>query len=187
MPQTVDAIKASFRELLKTTTFDKISISDICKRAEVSRKSFYKHFASKEDIIEAQIHEDMVQPTKDLRKLLPLEQIKSSPLLATEQFHVRIYNNRDFYQNLLEHFGKAPLVEIITRQITNLNQEIFSTYGFEEDELRFMCHYLGAVQAMMISWWLEGNLDIEAKQFAGLMNDWSFARFRELDREHNAW
>ncbi len=43
-------IECSFRELLETQPYGKITVQDICDRAKVSRKTFYTHFHDKEDV-----------------------------------------------------------------------------------------------------------------------------------------
>ena len=46
-----DYITESLLSLIKTSTLDKITITDIIKKAGVSRVSFYRNFTSKEDIL----------------------------------------------------------------------------------------------------------------------------------------
>lgn len=38
-------------DLLQTTPFDKLSVNDICERAEVHRATFYNHFSDKNDLL----------------------------------------------------------------------------------------------------------------------------------------
>ncbi len=48
---SLNNISESFVELLKEKEYSKISISEICERADVSRQTFYSLFKSKENII----------------------------------------------------------------------------------------------------------------------------------------
>lgn len=48
--KTKRLISIAFYSLLLKRRFDDITISDICKKANVSRMSFYRHYNSKEDI-----------------------------------------------------------------------------------------------------------------------------------------
>lgn len=47
-----DAIMFAFFELLKEMPISKISISEVVKRAHVARKSYYRNFEKKEDVLQ---------------------------------------------------------------------------------------------------------------------------------------
>lgn len=49
--QTEQAILRAAAELSRESSFDKISIRDICRRAGVTTGAFYHHFPSKEDLL----------------------------------------------------------------------------------------------------------------------------------------
>lgn len=48
---TIKYIYESFYAILKKNHYDSITVSDICKRAGISRMSFYRNFESKEDLL----------------------------------------------------------------------------------------------------------------------------------------
>lgn len=48
---TKRALASSLKELMETTPFTKISVSDICEACDMNRKSFYYHFKDKYDLI----------------------------------------------------------------------------------------------------------------------------------------
>lgn len=48
---TRESICTALLELMKTTEFKKISISELVRRAGVSRQSFYRNYKTKEDIV----------------------------------------------------------------------------------------------------------------------------------------
>lgn len=45
------AIKTAFLELLKTTPLDKISVTDICRLADINRATFYKYYENPRDLL----------------------------------------------------------------------------------------------------------------------------------------
>lgn len=47
---TKQAIRESFLELLKEKPIDKISVTEICKRADINRGTFYSHYADPYDL-----------------------------------------------------------------------------------------------------------------------------------------
>ncbi|MEY2349893.1 TetR/AcrR family transcriptional regulator [Lentilactobacillus buchneri] len=50
---TVNVIKDSFLELIQDKPYSKISIKEICKVADISRSTFYLHFKSIDDVLNA--------------------------------------------------------------------------------------------------------------------------------------
>lgn len=65
---TRESICTAFLEIIMTKDFDDISISEIVRRAGVSRQSFYRNYNSKEDIvleIESVFHTDLTRKMKD--------------------------------------------------------------------------------------------------------------------------
>ncbi|HFH7308956.1 TPA: TetR/AcrR family transcriptional regulator [Streptococcus agalactiae] len=45
----------AFSELLKMRSFEQIKVSDLAKKARLSRRSFYNHYNSKEDFLRESI------------------------------------------------------------------------------------------------------------------------------------
>ena len=48
---TKRALTSAFKELMVEMPFSKITVSMICERCGMNRKSFYYHFKDKEDLI----------------------------------------------------------------------------------------------------------------------------------------
>jgi len=66
--KTKATLLSSLSVLLKKKTFDKITITDICKQAKINRSTFYEHYNEKEDLLKDLIKE----ATKDLETHLVL-------------------------------------------------------------------------------------------------------------------
>jgi len=49
--QTEQAILRAAMELSRESSFDKVSVRDICRRAGITTGAFYHHFAAKEDLL----------------------------------------------------------------------------------------------------------------------------------------
>ena len=56
------AIELAFREIVAEKRFRSITVKEICERAGVSRKVFYVHFDSKDDIVDKVFKRDVLQP-----------------------------------------------------------------------------------------------------------------------------
>lgn len=77
---TIDAMC----DLLKTTNFNDISVTSICKKAQISRSGFYLHYLDKYDLVESYLREYMT---------IANEMIQNN----------HIINKKDFMLTMLTH------------------------------------------------------------------------------------
>lgn len=57
---TETVIVESTKDLMRKMTIDKISVTDICEHAGISRRNFYRYFVDKYKVIETIYHRDPV-------------------------------------------------------------------------------------------------------------------------------
>lgn len=109
---TKQAMAAAFKELLREHSFDKISVSDICERCHMNRKSFYYHFKDKFDlanwIFDTEFMEVTRQNAIDVEAdTANIENRWNDLKIVCEYF----YENRTFYYRLLRTDGQNSLPE----------------------------------------------------------------------------
>ena len=182
---TEDQIAAAFTNLLGKKAYDQITIAEICRVADVSNKTLYKHFENKEAIVRHVIRQDFVTPVLALRELLPLDEIKSATMLLLEKNSATVWENRAFYKNVIKNMGRDAFMQAFTEEVTALNRRLYTqtaaTQDFSDLEREFVAFYLAQSQAAIIVWWLGEHEDLSPKEVAHLFNDWGFARYRELE------
>lgn len=92
-----DKIKKAFLLLLQSQSYEKVSISDICDVAKISRQTFYNHYKTKDDILKY-IFAEITAPFKHK----PLSYFATDDFLAdminiydqNGEFYLAIYKNR---------------------------------------------------------------------------------------------
>lgn len=72
----------AFSELLKMRSFEQIKVSDLAKKARLSRKSFYNHYNSKEDFLRESILIIFDDITKILNNDLLYEEVVLKEMLS---------------------------------------------------------------------------------------------------------
>lgn len=72
----------AFSELLKMRSFEQIKVSDLAKKARLSRRSFYNHFNSKEDFLRESILIIFDDITKILNNDLLYEEVVLKEMLS---------------------------------------------------------------------------------------------------------
>lgn len=65
----VNVIKDSFLELIQDKPYSKISIKEICKVADISRSTFYLHFKSINDVLNAILDDAIKMTSPDYLKI----------------------------------------------------------------------------------------------------------------------
>ncbi|WP_297634952.1 TetR/AcrR family transcriptional regulator [uncultured Clostridium sp.] len=89
---TRECIESALIQLMKTKSFQEISITDIAKRAGVSRNAYYRNYSSKEDILSGYLQNILSQMASALCKYSPLTETKEcwiALLESLEPFYVQ--------------------------------------------------------------------------------------------------
>ena len=127
--------------LLEKEQFRKITITDICNEAGISRISFYRNYTSKEDII---IHE--------LTKALALWRFnfaKETPEDAVIHFYEYLSANRSMLQTLY----KCGLIYYVFAAFYNF----FSSKDSPNDSQRYNgAAYTGVIWGFVYQWVIDG-------------------------------
>lgn len=148
-------IKATLIELLQKQSFEKVSVSEICRVGETSRITFYTYYDDKYSLVEEMFRDYITEATKDYHRL----QEKNNPE----------NNARKGYDNLLESIlnlyennalffsqttpAKNPYLysaffqhvfENVEDYLNRHNQQIKTKYSSRQTA-SFMCNGLGGV------------------------------------------
>ena len=154
---TKQKIQQAFMDLLGKKPFDKISVSDICGRAEISRPSFYAHYDDINDLI-MQI---------ELEKSAYIALIFASEDTITEEsfklYLNYIQENNLFYKAYFETENNSQLSRAIMEQYLKTN-------GLKENcRLKFnMVFFMAGIRAVVYDW-LAGGQKESAEELAGLL------------------
>ena len=154
---TKQKIQQAFMDLLGKKPFDKISVSDICGRAEISRPSFYAHYDDINDLI-MQI---------ELEKSAYIALIFASEDTITEE-SFKLYLNYIQENNL---FYKAYFeTENNSRLSRKIIEQYLKTNGLKESyRLKFnMVFFMAGIRAVVYDW-LAGGQKESAEELAGLL------------------
>ncbi len=107
--KTKTTLYNSFLELLKTNSFEKIKIIDICSKSKINRSTFYDHFKDKYELLDSFV----VESNKDLKKALQ-EMPDSEDLNTNYQNHLKVLlnyieENKEIF-SMLSKTNKSPLI-----------------------------------------------------------------------------
>lgn len=101
-------------ELMEHKPFADITITELVKKAGVSRVSFYRNFESKRDVLERHLHVLLEEWGKDFER-------RNDPSCFSESLLSHYYEHRDFYLLLYKH-GFSDLVFESLRWATKIDE-----------------------------------------------------------------
>ena len=101
------ALSNALKELLEEQSFEKISVSDICERCHMNRKSFYYHFKDKYDLVNWIFDTEFVE----VNQAHALDVTNLSNNFDDRWNNIEImcnyfYENRTFYRRVLKVAGQ---------------------------------------------------------------------------------
>lgn len=132
---TPAAIALETKELLRKRPIDKISVTTICDHVGIDRKTFYRYFKDKYDVVGWIYYHDFFEN-------MPVQPDWNIWDYFTE-IQKQLYTDREFYlnafryrgQNSFREYGSGLLMPII-------HEEYCSCFENEEEEVFFVTHAL---------------------------------------------
>ena len=148
---TRESICTALLELLQIKGFNEITVSELVRRAGVSRQSFYRNYKTKEDIvleIENTISKNLIEKMKDPVYI-------SDPRKWILVFFAVITENTA----VITMIQKADLFEVFFTQVQLLFENQLNSGGSD-------LHYnivgsMGAVNAIVLDWFKNGMKESE--------------------------
>lgn len=167
-------IVVAFKDILKTKSYDKISVSEICQRAGVSRNAFYVHFEDKDDIVRFLFKLHFTKPISDLIAILDSQDVNKIVPMIYERSYQGIYAEKEYYTNLIRPiYGKNDVfIRVVTNVLTELNIKTHQRRGTlgKPWEIEYISYFLSASQAMLLLRWIYNGMDIPPTKLAKFYN-----------------
>lgn len=150
--RTQKAISAAFLSMIQELPYEKISVTDICRRADIVRKTFYNNFQSKEGVV----HYLMNDIFQELESGIDLQHMSVRQiLLAAFQF---VMDNREalllFYRRGLLRFAHKSIAAYITEEhiLSKLDKK-----DLDDRAYKYIAAQISAVLISMIETWIENG------------------------------
>ena len=143
---TKKALAAAFRDLTFTEPYAKISIGDICKRCNMSRKTFYYHFKDKEDLVNWIFHTEFV--------LRAREKNYDSVWQGLEDLMRYFYRHHVFYRKILQENGPTSFSAYFSELIHAVFVEKLHAIIGDSKAGDFQVNFLADGLVCMLKRWL---------------------------------
>lgn len=163
-------LKESLMDLLKNKPISNITIKEICELADINRSTFYSHYSSQYDLlnaIEEEFIEDMVATLNQYNFSKEEEALK-----MTEKILEYIAQNSDVCQTLLSensdiHFQKKGMM--ITQEFIFKNW--ITDSHFDRETFEYINIFVVSGSIYVIKNWLENGMDKPPREMAEIINN----------------
>ncbi len=129
-----------------------VSVSEICAKAGISRKTFYHYFQDRYSLVEAIFIREIEKPIK-----LGINMFMTSDEITTTMYR-NFLKRKDFFMVAMKEEGKNTLFEDIILRIQSLNMEIFDPVIENKTKLEYLSYELAASNAMLLKKWMRGGM-----------------------------
>ena len=163
---TKQALSNALKELMEAQSFEKISVSDICEKCQMNRKSFYYHFRDKFDLANWTFDNEFVELIQknemDIARLPnSFDERWDSIKVICDYF----YENRSFYRKLLTVEGQNSFTSHF-RDFIHLLMHLRIVAMFGQDDIPQMVYdfVVDGVVCAIKRWLLEKEC-VTAEEF----------------------
>ncbi|MDI9218373.1 MULTISPECIES: TetR/AcrR family transcriptional regulator [Clostridium] len=165
---TKKIIKESLIDLLQHKKIHEITVTDICKKSDINRGTFYTHYKDSYDLLKS-IEDEIFNQISIYIEETPVEDYKEVLLLKALEL---IYENKDLCKIL---FSKQMETNIMDRIIyVTSKSEIDKLVGSANIDAVFLDYFIkytvGGVVSV-IQTWLENDLKEHPKEISKIIND----------------
>ena len=181
---TAEKMDSALMEILKTKSFEYITVSEICKKAGVNRSTFYLHYENTRDLLEETIRnmtDNFVSYFVPDGKISPInfEESQKDKLVFISEEYLMPYlsyfkENRKIFLTVFENGKLFGFEETYEKLFNNIFNPILDVFEFPESERKYvMAFYLNGINSIIMEWIKEDCVKPE-KEVVKIINDCIF-------------
>lgn len=153
--KTKKALHKALIELINEKNLDEISITDICKKAQVNRGTFYGHYLQKEDLFNEVMEEIMNDLLKAYFEPYLHQPTLTNATLRSETIGIfkHIWEYKKFYQVVFSSESTIKLHNIFSDKLNELLKEDTAQYKHQDIDVDLCAAYQTyAIIGMIVEW-----------------------------------
>lgn len=149
--KTLSALQEAFFELVLSYSYDEIKVSDIIKKADVGRSTFYQHYKGKDDILTASMHFLLMT----LANTIDSKKADQDELLwLIDHF----WENRKFAPRIFSSNARRHIIGSLADMISlKLTEQIKHTSAAPKVPVNLVSHQIAEAQMTTVIDWMLGK------------------------------
>lgn len=144
-------------EIMRIKPFHEIAVTEVCKKAGISKNTFYRHFDSLSDVIYKAIGEINTEMVKKYEH--QTNQTAEEFILYTCYIW---YENRELYLGFTQDETVYIIKEMIKKDIENF----LESRKIENNDKGIYCEFFSTVFSMFLCWWCKNNFSVTPETLA---------------------
>jgi AcrR family transcriptional regulator len=137
---TQSVIKEAFIQLLQKMPIEKISVTEVCKMAEINRGTFYIHYRDPYDVLNQLENEYANKMIDSIRQIMEDGQYHHDLALL---LHKTVVADDTLRLLLTSNPRSSNLIQLLNRGVeTILQPNLIKQYGFSEEEAHVVITFL---------------------------------------------
>ncbi len=162
MKNVRELIEASFEDLVCECGLPQVTVSDICKRAGVSRKTFYTHYVDKFDVLERVFRRDIYDAFEHNIRFAWRHGIDTNITLL--DLYEKLYEKKDFYLNAMTYEGQNSLQKFFEKNTALLSAGLMKDLGTDSLELEYAACYYSSAHVGLLRKWIAEDMSVPPEE-----------------------
>lgn len=164
--RTRESLRAAFVALMAERGWDRVSVQDICDRANVGRSTFYTHFADKEELVSGGL--------EDLRRALVARgraetAVAAQPLGFVRGLIEHAHDQRRLFRAVVGRRSAHFVQSRFRKMVLGLVEEDLAHHGFDAKVATPLAHFVAGALIELLTWWLEHRDPMTPEQLEALL------------------
>ena len=153
-------IRQAFFELLKEKKFEKITVTDIVKKADVNRSTFYAHYPDVMGVVE-EIQEEILEYTQNFMENVDFRDFYANPKPYLQHIVKLVAENNELYRLLMTSAMAAKQLDQLKYILMDRTIETLDVQkGFKDKfELEFSTRFFMGGIVDVYTQWMNGVID----------------------------
>lgn len=151
-------------ELMQEKSFSRITIRDICTKAELNRTTFYRHYNDQGDLI-AEIEDELIQKTVEYMKNVSREE---GTIAQIEIFLDFVKENSRVFKVLFSGYDSSGRMRTYMENVTASIRPNLPDYGTKQEE-KYILNFIMNGTFNVIETWIDSSFDLPAARVAQLI------------------
>jgi len=169
--RTHKLIRKAYFDLIREKHSIKVSISEIARRADIDRKTFYLHFGSVEEVLNEYIEERFDHVIAQMER----DDNFSDPFNVEYLLNLVDSTQSDEVE-FLKLISKSDAYDVfwnkVREKLTEMAVELYSEItDLAEEEIRVIADFFGFGALNVYRGWLRGDYDISLQELAEIVSD----------------
>jgi AcrR family transcriptional regulator len=167
---TRKALRDSLVELMEDKPITKITIKELCEKADINRTTFYAHYRDQYDLLQ-QVEDETLACVENILEKYADKHSKRELLKMIEEIFTFVAGNSNSIQTLLSENGDIGFQKKLFRRFMRKDQvmKYFSDKSIREETKEYWYVHVISGAVGLVQHWLKDDMSIPVPELAQML------------------